>query len=266
MRMYGGPAIVTMLPALFDEAVAPVRILGDHDERPVLEAALTLQVLAEQVVMLVLRRHAHAFLSLDLRVEAARADAQVHGGTWLGGQLPRILRDEDPALADIFGAETVTVGATRNAHSVGLFSHIAGLLCRLRSLALGSAQAGARIVQNPHQMHHRHVGPRRAQTRRHLEDAAGVRRDHDVRPRHEDRRDLLALQFSCDLGVRQVVDARAPAAALGVGDRHDRDVGYRREQRAWLAPDALAVREMAGVLVDDADRARRPRVDRVGRY
>src|SRR5258708_17346277 len=147
MRMYDGPAIVTMLSALFDEAVAPIGILGVHDEREVLEAALALQVPAEQVVVLVLRRHAHAFFRLDLRVEGARADAQVHWGTWLGEQLPRILRDEDPALADIFGAEAVTVGATRNAHSVALFSHIAGPVwgcgrycSKAPKLALGSSK------------------------------------------------------------------------------------------------------------------------------
>src|SRR2546421_1783402 len=163
MRMYDGPAIVTMLPALFDEAVAPVRILGDHDERTVLESALALEVPAEQVVVLVLRRHAHAFLRLDLCVEPARADAQVYRRTRLGEQLPRILRDEDPALADIFGAETVAVGATRNAHSVGLFSHIAAAVCRPRSGRLQSAQAGARIVQKAHQMHHRDIRSGRAQ-------------------------------------------------------------------------------------------------------
>src|SRR2546430_331027 len=155
MRMYDGPAIVTMLAALFDEAVAPVRILGDHDERAVLEAALALQVPAEQVVVLVLGRHTHAFLRLDLCVEPARADAQVYGGTRLGEQLPRILRDEDPALADIFGAETVTVGATRIAHAVALISHIAGPLCGLRRSGPGSAQGGGGIVQKAHQLHHR---------------------------------------------------------------------------------------------------------------
>src|SRR5260221_1004855 len=155
MRMYDGPAIVTMLSALFDEAVAPIGILGDHDERAVLEAALTLEVPAEQVVVLVLGRHAHAFLSLDLRVEAARADAQVHGGTRLGEQLPRILRDEDPALTDVFGAEAVTGGATRNAHSVALFSHIAGAVSGCGRVVLQSAQAGARVLQKAHQMHDR---------------------------------------------------------------------------------------------------------------
>src|SRR4029077_1490977 len=103
MRMYDGPAIVTMLPALFDEAIAPVRILGDHDECAVLEAALTLQVLTEQGAVLVLRRHSRPPLSLDLGGEAARADTQVHARTGLGEQLPRVLRDEHPALADIFG-------------------------------------------------------------------------------------------------------------------------------------------------------------------
>src|SRR5256885_6769281 len=199
MRMYDGPAIVTMLAALFDEAVAPVRILGDHDERAVLEAALALQILAEQVVVLVLRGHAHAPLGLDLRVEAACADAQVHGRTRLGEQLPRVLGDEDPAFADVFGAETVAVGATRNAHSVALFSHIAAPLCRSRSGGLPSAQAGAGIVQKAHQMHDWNTRPGRAQSRGHLQDAPGVGRDHDVRTGREDRGDLLALELARDL-------------------------------------------------------------------
>src|SRR5260370_27196196 len=104
MRMYDGPAIVTMLSALFDEAVAPIGILGDHDERAVLEAALALEVPAEQVVVLVLGRHTHTFLGLDLCVEPAGADAQGYRRTRLGAQLSRILRAEDPGPADIFGA------------------------------------------------------------------------------------------------------------------------------------------------------------------
>src|SRR5258708_32892178 len=135
MRMYDGAVVPMppMLPALFDEAIAPVRILGDHDERTVLEAALALEVTAEEMKMLVLGRNAHALLGLDLGVKTARADAEVHWRTWLGEQLPRVLRDEDPAFADVFGAETVTVGATRNAHSVGLFSHTSGPPCRKSS-------------------------------------------------------------------------------------------------------------------------------------
>src|SRR5438045_198631 len=257
MRMYDGPAIATMLPALFDEAVAPVRILGDHDECAVLEAALALQVPAEQVEMLVLRGYAHALLSLDLGVETARADPEVHRGTGLGEQLPRILGDEDPALADIFGAETVAVGATRNAHSVALFSHIAGLLCRPRSGRLRSAQAGAGIVQKPHQMHHWDLRARGAQPRRDLEDAARVGRDDEVGARGEDRRDLLALQLGRDVRMRQVVDARAAATPFRVVDRHDGHVRHRREQRARLTADLLTVDQVAGVLVDDADLARR---------
>src|SRR5437762_225869 len=250
-----------MLPALFDEAVAPIGILGDHDERTVLEAALALEVSAEQVVVLVLGRHTHAFLRLDLRVEAARADAQVYRRTRLGEQLPRILRDEDPALADIFGAETVTVGATRNAHSVALFSHIAGPLCRPRRSGPRSAQAGGRIVQKAHQMHHRHVRAGLAEPGCDLEDAAWVGGDDEVGARLEDRRDLLPLELLGDLGMREVVDAGAPAAALRIGDRDDRDVRDRREEGPRLATDPLSVREVAGVLVDDPDRTWRAALD-----
>src|SRR5258708_12087693 len=216
-----------MLPALFDEAVAPVRILRDHDERAVLEPALTLEVPAEQVVVLVLRWDTHALFGLDLRVETARADAQVHRGTGLGEQLPGVLRDEDPALADIFGAEAVTVGATRNAHSVGLFSHIPDRPCEFPRSGLGSAQAGARIVQKAHQVHDWNAGSGCSEARRDLQHAARVRRHDDVGPGREDGRDLLPLELPRDLRVRQVVDAATAAPAPRTADPPDHNAPPR---------------------------------------
>jgi len=59
------------LAALLYEAVAAVGILRDHDESPILEACLSLQCLADQVVVLVLGRHTFAALALDLRIKTA---------------------------------------------------------------------------------------------------------------------------------------------------------------------------------------------------
>src|SRR2546428_14173997 len=98
MRMYvGDDATCGSLAALLDEAVAAVGVFGDHDESSVLEACLSLQRLADQVVVLVLGRHAFAALALDLRVEAARADPQRHpiAGSW--DKLPSVLVLRDAA-------------------------------------------------------------------------------------------------------------------------------------------------------------------------
>src|SRR5438034_9509828 len=106
MRMYvGDDATCGSLAALLDEAVAAVGVFGDHDESAVLEACLSLQRLADQVVVLVLGRHAFAALALDLRVEAARADAQRHtlAGPW--EKLPSVLGDQDAVLSNVLAAK-----------------------------------------------------------------------------------------------------------------------------------------------------------------
>ena len=55
------------------------------------------------MVVLVLGRHAAAQLGFDFRVEATRADAQrdALAGAW--EELPRVLGDEDPGFANVFG-------------------------------------------------------------------------------------------------------------------------------------------------------------------
>lgn len=111
-------------------------------------------------------------------------------------------------------------------------------------------------------MDHGHAGTRRSKPRDYLQDAAWIRAHNDIRPRSNDRRDLLALQLPRDLGLREVVDPGATAAAFGIGDLGDRDALDRTQQRARLHPDALTMREVAGVLVHDTQRTRgavRPR-------
>src|SRR5205809_961795 len=53
--------------------------------------------------------------------------------------------------------------------------------------------------------------------------------------------------------MREVVDARTAAAALRVGDIDDRHALDLLQKRAGLRADALAVREVAGILVRDPD-------------
>ena len=98
------------LAALLYEAVAAIGILGDHDERAVLEACLSLQGLADQVVVLVLGRDTFAALALDLRVEAACANAKGYAlaGAW--EELPSVLGDQDAGLSNVLAAKPVTVG------------------------------------------------------------------------------------------------------------------------------------------------------------
>src|SRR3954471_20761566 len=109
--MYVGPGIVgslrrslaeTWLAALLDEAISAVGVLRYHHEGPALEASLALERLADEVIVLVLRRYAAAELGLDLGVEAARADTQRDTLAGTGEKLPGVLRDEDPGLAYVF--------------------------------------------------------------------------------------------------------------------------------------------------------------------
>src|SRR5437588_9570505 len=87
-----------VLAALLDEAIAAVGILRDHDERSALEAGLAFQGLADEVVVLVLRRHTLAAFGLDLGVETPSADAQRDALSGTGEELPGVLGDQDPGL------------------------------------------------------------------------------------------------------------------------------------------------------------------------
>src|SRR5687768_9802004 len=89
------------LAPLLHEAVATIGVLRDDDERVLLEARLSLQLRADEVVVLVLGRNADAGLRLDLRIEAPRADPQGDPFAGIREQLPRVLGDQDPGLADV---------------------------------------------------------------------------------------------------------------------------------------------------------------------
>src|SRR5437867_1394518 len=218
--------------------------------------------------------NADTVLRLDLRVEAPRADAQRDALTGIGEELPRVLGDQDPGFADIFGTEAVTVGGSRNTHWYVYFrtktarartDRTAPCSARFQALALGER---LRSVQKAHQVHYRDARTGLAQPRRDLQDAAGIRADNDIRPRREYRGDLLPLELLRDGGLRHVVDPCTPAAAFGIGDLCEHHALDRAQQRTGLGAYALAVRKMAGVLIHDAQRPRdaiRPRPHDLGR-
>ena len=112
----GADATSGSLAALLYEAVAAVGILRDHHESTILEACLSLQSGADQVVVLVLRRHTFATLALDLRVKAPGADAKSHtlAGAW--EKLPSVLGDQDAGLSNVLAAKPVSIGRSGNTH------------------------------------------------------------------------------------------------------------------------------------------------------
>src|SRR3989442_14955329 len=117
MRMYVVVAPTRpSLAALLHEAIAAVGVLRDHDERVLLETRLTFQGRADEVVVLVLGRHADAPLGDDLGVEASRADAQGDALTRIREELPGILRDQDARFANFLGAEGGAIGGSGKAH------------------------------------------------------------------------------------------------------------------------------------------------------
>src|SRR5207248_7564975 len=96
---------------------------------------------------------------------------------------------------------------------------------------------------------------RRAQAGRDLEDASGIRADDHIRRCIEDLSHFVLLELARYLGMGQVVDAGAAATAFRVVDVEKGHALDRPQERAWLRSDALAVREVTCVLVDDADRS-----------
>ena len=116
----------------------------------------------------------------------------------------------------------MTVGGTRNAHGCIYFRTTRAFAHLAADRALGSGRrsdGGPRIVQIAHEMDDRDLTARGSQSCPDLQDASGVRAHDDVRPRGEDRGDLRALKLVRDLRMRDVVDTRAAAAPLRIGDR-----------------------------------------------
>ena len=90
----------------------------------------------------------------------------------------------------------------------------------------------------------------------HVQQAAGIGRDHDIGRDARDRIELGAQLRIGHLGMRQVVDAGAAAAPVGIGKLDEFDAGKRAQQLARRRAHLLRVREVAGVVVPDAQKVR----------
>ncbi len=89
---------------------------------------------------------------------------------------------------------------------------------------------------------------------RDLQRAARIGRGDHVRRERGDVACFTRPQLSGGLWLDQVIDSGAPTADLGFGRCQQLDAGNRLQERARLRPDALAVRQMAGVVVGDGRR------------
>src|SRR5438270_10482476 len=94
--------------------------------------------------------------------------------------------------------------------------------------------------------------------RGYLQRTSGVAgRDHVGLERGDVARLALA-KLRGRLRLHEIVDARAAAADLRFRGRQQLDAGNRGEQRARLRADTLRVREVTGIVVDDARLDRMP--------
>ncbi len=89
-----------------------------------------------------------------------------------------------------------------------------------------------------------------------LQEAAGIRRHQRIGPRRQDVRRLALPKFRRWLWRDQIIDARAATADIRLGWLGHLELGYLAKQRARLAGDALAVAQVAGVVIGDPRRNR----------
>src|SRR3989338_1837986 len=82
-----------------------------------------------------------------------------------------------------------------------------------------------------------------------LNRAAGIARRDNGRAGRGDVSYLAVEEFGCQLGVRDVVDARAAAAPFRLGELDELDPGNGAQDFPRLLPDFLAVAEMTCVVV-----------------
>ena len=87
-----------------------------------------------------------------------------------------------------------------------------------------------------------------------LQDAAGIRGDDRLRVGLLHALHFPREQFERRFGFRHVVNARRAAALIGQRHFHQFHAGNRANQLARSFADFLPVRQMAGILISDAQR------------
>src|SRR5918995_3424306 len=114
-----------------------------------------------------------------------------------------------------------------------------------------------RGVKDLHGVGHRKAVPAHLLQRGlYLKHATGVGGDDHLRPGLQDIVRLALTELGGGLGLDHVVDARGPAADLGLTDLLDVHPRYLLECLARLLADSLRVRQVAGVVVGRRNRQR----------
>ena len=92
-----------------------------------------------------------------------------------------------------------------------------------------------------------------------LQRAARIGGGNHIRRERRQVAGFAITQIGGGPRLHQVVDAGAPAADLGLGRRDDLHARNGLEQRARFGTHALAVRQVAGVVIGDTGLERMPR-------
>src|SRR2546425_1452201 len=82
-----------------------------------------------------------------------------------------------------------------------------------------------------------------------LHETAGIPRRHDRGPRLRDPRDLELQELARDPGLEDAVHPRASAAEVALRELHEPEAGDPPEELPRLLTHALAVGEVAGVVI-----------------
>src|SRR5438034_2562114 len=104
--------------------------------------------------------------------------------------------------------------------------------------------------------------PRASEARgggRQLQGAAGIRGGDEVRLRGVDETGLAVAELPGRIGFDEIEDAGAAAADVLLGEWQELDAGDRSQEIPRLLPDALGVRQMAGVVIRHPQCERMPR-------
>src|SRR2546423_1256644 len=117
--------------------------------------------------------------------------------------------------------------------------------------AMRRSAAAVRLVEEIDEVHDADVRSGSTQPALDLHEAAGVRRHDRVRAGSKDVRDLPLEDRAGEVGLGDVVRARAPAAPVRFLERDDLEARDRGEQRAGLLADLLTVEQVTRIVPRD---------------
>src|SRR3989442_4990140 len=142
----------------------------------------------------------------------------------------------------------IATNAARSVHAVGGVPWARRGSVRPR-VAASSRRGAVRAVEQPDEGGHPPNRPLGGEPGLDLEDAAGVGGDDRVGAGREDVTHLPLQEARRHLGLREVVDARRPAAPVGLGELDDPEPGDLRQEPTRLPPELLAVHDVTRVVI-----------------